>query len=72
MGIERNCRTWLEIYFSHLSTFFKLAITTLQHVIATDFKPSEIEVAVATSDNKFRQLSDDEVDEILTIIAERE
>lgn len=50
----------------------ELAITTLQHVIATDFKPSEIEVAVATSDNKFRQLSDEEVEEILTIIAERE
>ena len=41
-------------------------------MIATDFKPSEIEVAVATSDNKFRQLSDEEVEEILTIIAERE
>ena len=71
MGIERNCRAWFYTFLDVCLTIF-LAITTLQHVIATDFKPSEIEVAVATSDNKFRQLSDDEIDEILTIIAERE
>jgi len=48
-----------------------LAITTLQHVVATDFKPSDIEVSVSSAQG-FRQLGEDEIETILTAIAERE
>jgi len=51
----------------------ELAINTLQHVLAMDVKPSEIEVGVATSANPaFRKLSVAEVDQFLTAISERD
>lgn len=46
------------------------AIMTLQSVTSKDFKPGEIEVAVAAKDQRFRILSDDEVEANLTAIAE--
>jgi 20S proteasome subunit alpha 1 len=49
-----------------------LAITTLQHVIATDFKATDIEVAIACRDEGFRPLTEKEIEDILTTIAERE
>jgi 20S proteasome subunit alpha 1 len=44
----------------------------LQAVLSTDFKSSEIEVAVVEADSKFRTLSEEEIDEHLTAIAERD
>ncbi|XP_065882637.1 proteasome subunit alpha type-6-like [Dysidea avara] len=50
-----------------------VAIIALQTVLLADFKPSEIEVGVVTQDNPvFRSLSEEEIDERLTAIAERD
>eukprot|EP00211_Chloroparvula_japonica_P014858 CAMPEP_0119132872 /NCGR_PEP_ID=MMETSP1310-20130426/12486_1 /TAXON_ID=464262 /ORGANISM="Genus nov. species nov., Strain RCC2339" /LENGTH=244 /DNA_ID=CAMNT_0007123537 /DNA_START=108 /DNA_END=842 /DNA_ORIENTATION=+ len=55
------------------SATVELGITTLQHIYSSDFKPSEIEVAVVTAGNTaFRVLSEQEVDRHLTAISERD
>lgn len=49
----------------------QLAITALSTVLSADFKPNEIEVGIVTTDNpRFRKLSEDEIDEHLTAIAQ--
>ncbi|CBZ51955.1 Proteasome subunit alpha type,related [Neospora caninum Liverpool] len=49
------------------------AISAMQHVLAMDFKASDIEVGVVTKDHPaFRILSEQEVEDHLTSIAERE
>jgi len=51
----------------------ELAVSTLASVLSTDLKPSEIEIGVVTKDNvKFRVLTDTEVEQHLTRIAEKE
>jgi len=51
----------------------EVAISTLQHVLSADFKPSEIEVAVINSaDQKFRVLKEAEIDAQLVRIAEKD
>lgn len=51
----------------------EIAISTLQHVLSADFKPSEIEVAVISGeDQKFRVLSEAEIDTQLVRIAEKD
>lgn len=58
---------------SLLAFFSQLAITTLQTVCSADFKPSELEIGVVTKEHpKFRLLSEPEIDDHLTAIAERE
>ena len=47
-------------------------IMQLQAVLSTDFKSSEIEIAVVELNEKFRTLSEEEIDEHLTAIAERD
>eukprot|EP01122_Echinamoeba_exundans_P012449 TRINITY_DN51_c0_g1_i1.p1 TRINITY_DN51_c0_g1~~TRINITY_DN51_c0_g1_i1.p1 ORF type:complete len:248 (+),score=77.59 TRINITY_DN51_c0_g1_i1:78-821(+) len=61
-----------DVNLSH-TEIIRLAITTLQNVCSADFKPSELEIGVVTKDNvRFRTLSEAEIDEHLTAIAERE
>eukprot|EP00605_Chrysophyceae_sp_TOSAG23-4_P001743 GSChrysophyteH1.ASY1.ANO1.1930.1 assembled CDS len=46
------------------------AISTMQHVLSTDFKASEIEVAVITAGGRFRTLTGDDIEDRLNAIAE--
>ncbi len=49
------------------------AIKCLSSVISADFKPSEIEVAVVSQDDhRYRTLSDAEIDQHLTALAEKD
>lgn len=51
----------------------EVAITALSHVLAVDFKASEIEIGVVTKDQpRFRVLSEQEVEDRLTAVAERD
>uniref|UniRef100_A0A7S1KU06 Proteasome subunit alpha type n=1 Tax=Percolomonas cosmopolitus TaxID=63605 RepID=A0A7S1KU06_9EUKA len=51
----------------------QLGITALQHVVSSEFRAEDLEVAVVTVGNpEFRVLDKDTVDEILTAIAERD
>lgn len=50
-----------------------MAINALQTVLGEDFKASDIEVGIVTTQNpRFTKLSDEEVDRHLTEIAERD
>jgi 20S proteasome subunit alpha 1 len=49
------------------------AISALQNIVAEDFKSSEIEVGVVSSDAPhFKVLGNDEVDAVLTAISEQD
>mmetsp|Transcript_21619 Transcript_21619/g.38174 ORF Transcript_21619/g.38174 Transcript_21619/m.38174 type:complete len:242 (-) Transcript_21619:35-760(-) len=50
----------------------RTAIMTLQTTMSADFKPEEIEVAIVKGEDPFRRLTDAEVEEHLTAIAERD
>lgn len=54
-------------------TVIQEAIGTLQSILAVDFKSADIEVGLVTADNPtFRRLTDAEVDDHLTAIAEKD
>jgi len=50
----------------------QLAVSALQAVLSEDLKATEIEVGVVTAERGFRVLSNDEVDEHLVAISERD
>lgn len=51
----------------------QLAISCLSTVLAVDFKPSEVEIGIVTKeDPAFRVLSEDDVENHLTAISEKE
>mmetsp|Transcript_8648 Transcript_8648/g.21944 ORF Transcript_8648/g.21944 Transcript_8648/m.21944 type:complete len:242 (+) Transcript_8648:142-867(+) len=54
------------------NTTIQTAIMTLQTTVSADFKPEDIEVAIVQNSENFRLLSDAEVEEFLTAIAERD
>jgi 20S proteasome subunit alpha 1 len=53
-------------------TTIRNVIMELQAVLSTDFKKEEIEVAYIEGDAKFRTLTEQEIDDHLTAIAERD
>ncbi|KAI5644215.1 proteasome subunit domain-containing protein [Phthorimaea operculella] len=51
----------------------QLAVSCLSHVLAADFKPSDVEVGIVTKDQpNFRILPESEIDRHLTAIAEKD
>ena len=48
-----------------------MAISTMQYILSTDFKSSEIEVGVMSAGQKFRTLGEDEIEERLNAISEK-
>jgi len=58
--------------YNHDETI-QVAINCLSTILSADFKPSEIEVAVVSKDNaKFKILTEAEIDQHLTAIAEKD
>lgn len=50
----------------------RLAISTMQSILSSDFKAAEIEMSVARADAKVRVLTEAEIDAHLTVLAERD
>lgn len=48
------------------------AITCLQSILSADFRPNEIEVGVVVQGQRFRKLTEDEIETHLTSISERD
>eukprot|EP00808_Paulinella_micropora_P000745 g32368.t1 len=68
--LEKKLKAKPEMDFKEA---LKCAVLTLQTVVGSDLKPSDIELAVMTTGNpKFRTLSEDEIDAHLTAISEEE
>ena len=50
-----------------------VALSCLTHVLSADFKPSELEMALVSKDTpRFQVLSEEEIDNYLTVLAERD
>jgi len=80
---EIECTNWLEkkmkSYLGEspkplsLTQAVRLGISALQNVLSEDFKASQIEVGVvSTQDCVFRKLTEDEIDDHLVAISERD
>jgi len=50
----------------------RMAIATMQSVLTSDFKASEIEIAVVRKGERVHLLSEAEIDAHLTVLAERD
>jgi len=78
-GVKQNeANSYLEKKLKKKTAFscseaIETAISALASILAVDFKPTEIEVAVVTKeDPTFRVLTEEQIDERLTAIAERD
>ncbi|XP_066927851.1 proteasome subunit alpha type-6-like [Clytia hemisphaerica] len=78
-GVKQNeANSYLEKKLKKKQAFtckesIETAISCLMSVLSVDFKPSEIEVALVTADDQsFKVLTEAEIDEHLTSIAERD
>lgn len=74
--LEAEAMNFLEKRVSELNNLdeyetIEMAIETMQYILSTDFKASEIEVGVVTSDSKFHILSDVQVEERLHAITQK-
>ena len=50
-----------------------VALSCLTHVLSADFKPSELEMALVSRDNpQFQVLPEEEIDNYLTVLAEKD
>jgi len=68
--LEKRIKKKMELTYDEA---IELAVSTLANVLSTDLKPSEVEIGVVTKDNiKFRVLTETEVEQHLTRIAEKE
>jgi len=73
---EQEAMNFMEKKVSELATLdelscVELAISTMQYVLSTDFKGSEIEVAVVAKGKKLRKLTFDEIEDRLNAITEK-
>ena len=73
---ELEAMNYLEKKADTLSTLdenatIELAILTMQYILSTDFKSSEIEVASVKIGSKFHVLNEAEIEERLTSISEK-
>lgn len=76
---EQEAINYLEKQYKKVNGQFtreqtiQTAIETLQNVTSQDFKATDIEVGIVTTENpRFRKLSPQEIEEHLNIIAERD
>lgn len=79
VGVKQTeANSYLEKKLKKRSDFseeeaIQLAISCLSTVLAVDFKPSEVEIGIVTKENPaFRVLSEDDVENHLTAISEKE
>lgn len=75
---EQEANNYLEKKLKAKSSYneaeaVELAITTLQNCVGSDLKPHEIEVAICSTRNpKFVNLSEEQIDQHLTAISDRD
>lgn len=73
---EQEAMNFMEKKVEELATLdeegcVEMAISTMQYVLATDFKGSEIEVAVVAKGKKLRKLTSDEIEDRMNSISEK-
>ncbi|XP_015904024.1 proteasome subunit alpha type-6 [Parasteatoda tepidariorum] len=79
VGVKQTeANSYLEKKFKKKTTYegneaIQLAISALANVLSAEFKPTELEVGVVTTESqKFRKLTEKEIEEHLTAIAEKD
>jgi len=50
----------------------QLALGTLQNVLSSNFKPSDVEVGIVTKGERFRKLTEKEIEEQLNILSQKD
>jgi 20S proteasome subunit alpha 1 len=73
---EPEAMNFLEKKVSELSTLdenetIEMAIMAMKHVLASDFKSTEVEMGVVSKGKKFRVLKEIEIEERINVIAEK-